>query len=277
MGRGLAIRVAGVPVLGTLLRLGVALSYFWGPVKDLTRWLFRSNEISNFTYDLTDRNKRYLGAFISQVTGKTLDEVNRYISEIEQDDDLRRHVETVQRSSRAAAADLVPRYGRRIGWYAIVRAMKPRVIVETGVDQGLGACILTAALMKNRQEGCEGRYYGTDNNPKAGYLLSGIYADCGEVLYGDSIESLKTLVEKVDLFINDSDHLADYEAMEYRAIREKLSDRAILLSDNSHVTDELLDFALETERQFLFFQEQPRDHWYPGAGIGAAFRRQAAN
>ena len=34
----------------------------------------------------------------------------------------------------------------------------------------------------------------------------------------------------------------------------------------------LRDFADRIGRGFLYFQDQPRDHWWPGDGIGAAFR-----
>jgi hypothetical protein len=34
-----------------------------------------------------------------------------------------------------------------------------------------------------------------------------------------------------------------------------------------------MTFALETNRQFLFFREEPAGHWYGGAGIGVAFRQ----
>ena len=93
--------------------------------------------------------------------------------------------------------------------------------------------------------------------------------------YGDSIESLRRLPETIDLFINDSDHSAEYEAGEYAAIAEKLSHDAIVLGDNSHVTDKLALFARQTGRQFLYFREQPKGHWYPGTGIGIAFRAPA--
>ena len=33
----------------------------------------------------------------------------------------------------------------------------------------------------------------------------------------------------------------------------------------------LMDEAEKSGRKFLYFQERPKDHWYPGAGIGAAF------
>ena len=101
-----------------------------------------------------------------------------------------------------------------------------------------------------------------------------MYANYGCILYGDSIESLKKFDEgMIDLFINDSDHSADYEAKEYDSIANKLSKHAIVLGDNSHATNKLLEFSLETNRHFVFFQEKPLNHWYPGAGIGISFVR----
>jgi hypothetical protein len=96
----------------------------------------------------------------------------------------------------------------------------------------------------------------------------------GKILYGDSITSLKTLSEPVDLFINDSDHSADYEAREYEVIAPLLSKTALILGDNSHVTDKLARFSRQQGRHFLMFHERPKDHWYPGAGIGISFPSQ---
>ena len=75
--------------------------------------------------------------------------------------------------------------------------------METSVDKGLGACVLTAALIRNSKEGYPGRYYGTEINPEAGYLLQEEYAEFGEILWGDSIESLKKFDKKIDMFIHD--------------------------------------------------------------------------
>lgn len=196
------------------------------------------------------------------------------MQELENDADLRQHIQRIlKKSNEGRFADLDVKYGRRLGWYAIVRAIKPQTIVETGVDKGLGSCVLAAALRRNEQAGHPGYYWGTDINPTAGYLLRGEYARYGEILYGDSIESLKRMDTMIDVFINDSDHSSDYEAREYETVKHKLSDNAIVIGDNAHVTDELINFAGRTNREFLFFQEKPRNHWYPGAGIGVAFRR----
>jgi len=244
------------------------------PLSNLFRWLVTSKETANFTYDLEERNQRYLASMIADVMGARFGDVMGYIREIETDQGLRAHIAAATaRSDRAFMADKEVRFGRRIGWYAIARLTKPKVVVETGVDKGLGSCVLTSALRLNGKEGHPGRYIGIDINPKAGYLLSGEYADYGSIVYGDSVESLRKLDERVDLYVNDSDHSAEYEALEYRTIATKLADRAIVLGDNSHVTDKLLEFSLAHGRNFVFFQERPRDHWYPGAGIGISYRR----
>ena len=172
--------------------------------------------------------------------------------------------------------DKSPSFGRRLGWYAIARALRPRVIVETGVDRGLGSVLLCAALKRNTAEGYLGRYYGTDINPYAGVLLDAPWSEHGKILYGDSITSLSKLTETVDLFINDSDHSADYEYQEYQTVKPLLSPHAVVLGDNAHANDMLLRFSEENGRRFLFFKEQPRGHWYPGAGIGISLPPRAS-
>jgi predicted O-methyltransferase YrrM len=253
-------------------RLQFALSYYEQAIKLCLQWLFTSREKSNFTYDLTDSNKAYLASMVSVVTGCSLETVKGYITELNENRDLKNHiVKTAQRSSELSELDADPWYSRRLGWYAIVRARKPRVIVETGVDKGLGSCVLSAALEQNAREGYPGRYFGTDINPNAGVLFSGDYQKHGKILYGDSLQSLSSLNETIDVFINDSDHSSEYEGREYEMVNSKLAPNAVILADNAHVTDQLCTFAERTGRKFLYFQEKPKDHWYPGAGIGIAF------
>jgi hypothetical protein len=261
-------------VLALPLRARLAAHYTVRPVLSALRWLVASREYTNFTYDLQPRNLGHLASFVAHVAGRPVAEVEGYIGEILGDEALRGHVRRVTRESPFRwVGDEEARYGRRIGWYAFVRALKPRVVVETGVDKGLGAVILCAALMRNAQEGAPGTYYGTDINPTAGYLLRPPYSAFGQVLYGDSIESLEALRGPIDLFVNDSDHSADYEAREYVTVAPKLAPGAVVLGDNAEVTDQLRDFALRTDRDFLYFQERPLGHWYPGGGIGVAFPR----
>jgi predicted O-methyltransferase YrrM len=263
------------PILNPLRRLYFANKFFgiyYRPrVATLLKQSFTSSEITNFTYDLTETNESYLAHTIALASGKPLSEIQGYIAEVRSDAELRAHVDNAMR----ARGQVVPRiecpFARRLGWYALARALKPGVIVETGVDRGHGSVLLCAALLRNAREGRAGRYYGTDINPAAGWLLDGVYASVGKILYGDSLASLSALDEKIGLFINDSDHSSDYEYREYLAIRDKLAPGAVIVGDNAHVTDKLMRFSEETGRRFLYFKEEPKDHWYPGGGLGIAF------
>ena len=255
-----------------LRRLVQASTYYNGKYRQILSWGIKSREDTNYTYHISGKNIGYLAHMIAVTTNSSHELIMNYINEAKEDTVLKNSIiETTKESPYGKFADSEVRLGKRLGWYAFVRVLKPKVVVETGVDKGLGSVVICAALLKNKEEGYEGQYYGTDINPKAGYLLTGKYQEVGKILYGDSINSLSQFSEKIDLFINDSDHSADYEYQEYLEIKELLSNKAIILGDNSHVTDKLLRFSDEFNRKFLFFREEPINHWYPGGGIGISF------
>lgn len=277
MFRSLLKRAYRSPVLNPLRRLYFAgrffNTYYRRRVGLVVTRSFTSPEVTNFTYDLTGTNCGYLAHLISVVSRQPLAAIQGYIDEVRGDMALHGHINSAMQARGLETPSHAGPFGRRLGWYALVRALKPGVVVETGVDRGHGSVLLCAALLRNAQEGRPGRYFGTDINPQAGWLLSGRYAETGKILYGDSIASLSALNETIGLFINDSDHSADYEEKEYHIIAPKLAPDAILIGDNAHVTDRLMRFAEATGRDFLYFQEEPKDHWYPGGGIGLAFPR----
>jgi predicted O-methyltransferase YrrM len=256
----------------TALRLRQVVGYFRPRIAVGLRWALHSHETSNYTYDLTPLSKQHIAHAVAIATATPVSEIHTYFQELEDDDDLRQAICRALRTTRLRqVTDETMPYGRRLGWYAAVRATKPRVVVETGVDKGLGAVVLCAGLLRNAAESRPGRYFGTDINPQAGYLLQPPYDSMGEILYGDSLESLSAFAEPIDLFINDSDHSRDYERREYECIESKLAAGGLILSDNAHATEVLARFSEARGRRFLFTKEQPLGHWYPGAGIGFSF------
>ena len=265
-------------VIGLPRRALTGARYVAPQVGSLASWLVRSREDTNFTYDLKPRNLLYLAHLLSTVTGEKFARVQALIDELEGDEELRGSLrDAVRASPYRAITDPEMRYGRRIGWYVLVRIMRPGVVIETGVDKGLGAAVICAALRRNAAEGKPGRYFGTDIVPTAGWLLRPPYAEHGELLIGDSIESLRRFDKTIDIFINDSDHSDAYEAEEYEVIADKLGPNGVIIGDNAHETTILADFAARRGLAFLFFKEEPSRHWYPGAGIGLAFRRIASS
>lgn len=262
-------------IFNFLRRICSGMRYYNKRYLEIIKWGFASREDTNYTYHITADSISYLAHSIAVVTGESYDQILKYIQEAQEDETLRHSIlSAIENSKEKRYADKEVRFGRRLGWYALARIIKPGVIIETGVDKGLGSILLCAALLRNKEEGFAGRYYGTDINPRAGYFLTGKYSEVGEILYGDSIQSLSKFTENVDLFINDSDHSAEYEYQEYHTIKPLLTERSILLGDNSHCTSKLADFSRETGRSFIFYKETPLNHWYPGAGIGISYKAQ---
>jgi hypothetical protein len=260
-------------LLSVPYRISIMWRYFSKNFKQGLRWGFKSTENSNFYYNLTDKNIDELIFFVADICNCEYIEISNYIQEISSNLTLKKQINQAF-SSNKTMKDSSFGFGRRVGWYAFVRALKPKLIVETGVHHGIGACVLISALEKNAQEGFPGKYLGTDIDSTAGFLLNEQQKKFGSVLIGDSIETLHQIIDTVDLFINDSDHSATYEYSEFETIFPKLSDRALILGDNSHVTKSLLEFSRIRNRSFLLFLEEPKDHWYPGAGIGVSFPRR---
>ena len=103
-----------------------------------------------------------------------------YVNEVMKDKQLKRHVEKMS----GEIMNPLRRMAKRIlvgelGGMRLRGLRKLRLIVETGVDKGLGACVITAALMKNREEGLWRPLLWNGHKPKAGYLLSEHYNKLG--------------------------------------------------------------------------------------------------
>ncbi|WP_341719337.1 class I SAM-dependent methyltransferase [Micromonospora sp. FIMYZ51] len=261
------------PVAAFPKRLAAVARYDAKVLRVSARWLVASREHHNYTYELTRLSRSHLAWFVSVVCDLPVGQVRDYLTEIESDDELRRHVASATAAAaRRGLADKQVRYARRIGWYAIVRARRPKHIVETGVDKGLGSCVLAAALLRNAAEGHPGRVSSIDINPEAGYLArTAPWSDVIDLVIGDSVESIGALEQPVDLFLHDSDHSRGYERREFEAVEAKLAPGAMLLTDNVTHTNVLAKHAEATGRRFLAYRETPANHWYPGDGIGVAW------
>jgi len=263
-------------IFSIIYRTLIMINYFYPRLLLGIRWTFKRTEFSNFYYELTEKNKLELANFVSIVTGVNLETILSYIKELDSNFELRDHLRKSIGEDRFMS-DSSLEFGRRVGWYAFARAIKPKLIIETGVHQGLGALVLMSALEKNEFEGFAGKYIGTDIDPEAGSLITEKYKKFGRVVIGDSLQSLSQISGPIDLFINDSDHSADYEFAEYKSIEHKLSPNSLILGDNCHSTHSLLEFSKTSKRSFLIFREQPKNHWYPGAGIGISFNSKSAH
>jgi len=232
-------------------------------------WLVHDREMHNFAYDLDPLNRDQLSWFASAVTGAEIGQVRAWMRELEEDNYLAEQLtKRLSSNPRRGICAKQPHWARRLGWYLFVRAARPQHIVETGTHLGLGSCVIAAALLRNGR----GRLTTIDIDPDAGYLIGEPWASVTDLRIGSSIDLLAELRD-VDMFLHDSLHTYDYETKELTALEPNLRPEAIILSDNAHESPALSNWAERSGRHYLFFKEQPLDHWWPGDGIGVAWGR----
>jgi predicted O-methyltransferase YrrM len=244
------------------------------PTKWIGPWLIRSREYTSWTYHLSDRNLIEACNLVSILTSRPLEEVLAYKEEILRDADLATHVKNKTLASRDRwCADEDFKIGRRILYYLIARARKPRVVVEAGVDKGLGAALICRALQKNRLDGSAGTYVGVDiHELNRAFLFSGTLASEGVLEREDAVTFLQRYEGEIDFYVHDTTPAPQHVQALLTALWPKLSPRGVLCT--SWATSEVIDYVVGKGR-FLTFAEEPRDHWYPGSKLLVASREDS--
>lgn len=210
-------------------------------------------EVENFTYDIS--NKAELAGWVNDLCGGG----GQFVEELNRDLRVRGELDAATRLRPAVKHRM--HFGRRLGWYAIVRQLQPEVVVETGTHDGLGSVALLAALWRNGH----GKLVSIDPKPGSGWLVPERLREQWEPIRATSYEALEQ-VESYDLFIHDSLHTYECESWELRtaaAVGPK-----ILMTDNPGAPC-LGEVAATLGLEATAWMERPVDHWYPGSGISA--------
>ena len=112
-------------------RLAFGFDFYIKPrLSELINWTQTSREITNFTYDLTENNIAQLAGWVSVI--KLLLQMQCHGYRVAMIFVI--ILINTSASDGVIAADLNMGYGRRLGWYALVRALK-QDLIETGVDK----------------------------------------------------------------------------------------------------------------------------------------------
>jgi hypothetical protein len=251
-----------------LLKLAVLRRYRVRNVRHALAYLLRDREITNFTYDL--ENVDELADFLTAVTGRSREAVDGYLRELSKDRELAERLTGSLRRRRDR--NPTPKFGRRAGWYGLVRIFKPSLVVETGTHDGLGTAVLLRALERNTAEGEPGRLLSFDVDPASGWLVADGDPDLLELHVGDAARILEPVLDgrAIGLFVHDSLHTYEHETLELEVAVRHAAERLVLISDNAHASTALRDLCKRLGIEYHHFTERPRDHFYPGAAIGLA-------
>lgn len=137
--------------------------------------------------------------------------------------------------------------------YTVVRAIRPQVVVETGVASGVSSAHILRALAANGT----GTLYSIDlpnvqegsvlpDGRQAGWIVPDSLRGRWVLQLGDSQELLPKLLASLDavhLFLHDSDHSYECMAFEYEQAFPKLVPGGVLMSDDTHLHTAWDDFC----------------------------------
>ncbi|MCU0783484.1 MAG: class I SAM-dependent methyltransferase [Verrucomicrobia bacterium] len=159
--------------------------------------------------------------------------------------------------------------------YALVRLGKPKLIVETGVFDGVfSACFLQGLHVNATQDGVEGSLISIDlpayepiaastnrmlrtNLPKGrepGWVIPDYLRPRWQLHLGDSRELLPRIGHQagdIDLFFHDSLHTYAHMMFEYQTVWPLLKPGALLLSHDFHWNRAFRDFSREHRQRDL--------------------------
>jgi predicted O-methyltransferase YrrM len=224
------------------------------------RYVLFDPELESYTY--TVANVEGMLVSIAEVTGVPVEELARYAAEAapggELASELRRRLRWRFDVKRR------PQLANRLGWYVLVRALRPALTVETGIYHGLGSVVLLHALERNAREGAPGELISFDTSARAGWLVDRTrYRDWRHVV-GATRDTLEASLagRPIGALFQDSDHSEETQRIEFGAALAN-PEPVLLLVDCSAGQTQVLE-QLSRERGGTYRQVPlgASDHWY---------------
>jgi predicted O-methyltransferase YrrM len=179
--------------------------------------------------------------FFARISDSTVANLRGYLDEPFEDAEFFAHLresEHIFSEAQIASADF---YAKKVLLqYALVRAVKPAVILETGVASGVSTAYILLALKKNARgkldsiELGDTAYLPPGREP--GWMVPNSLRDRWTMHIGDSRTLLQPIAQKLaplDIFIHDSLHTYDHMMFEYSEAFPFIRPGGILISDDA--------------------------------------------
>ena len=136
--------------------------------------------------------------------------------------------------------------------YALVRKIKPKIIIETGVYHGCSTSMFLIALDKNKKgklisiDKCDTENLGKFIPEKVKYRW--------ELKKGLTKDILPTINKKIDIFFHDSTHTYSNMMMEYQWAINHLRQNKLLMSHDIGTNNAFFDFAKKYNFNFYLIK-----------------------
>ena len=246
---------------------------------ELKRTLYRAARAARDPQRFVD-GRRIRSEFVRRFLGGDASALRRYEGELRESGLLEHLLEAGREHQRRLGGDQNGYSLGAIGYaegtylYVVVRELRPRVLVETGVANGFSTAFLLQALQTNgngylhsidlpREVGrayesgtfFEGRgRAGIPAGSEPGWLIPEELRDRWTLILGRSQDELPPLLERlstIDLFMHDSEHSFDCMWFEFNAAWTRLGESGVLVADDVNANDAFARFAREQSRQPL--------------------------
>lgn len=179
-------------------------------------------------------------------------EWKNYLNDLQTDNNFYNHIEnTLNKIGTYQHLFTLPKI-----LYVIVRSLKPKVVIETGVAAGVSS----AYILKGLEDNNLGMLYSIDY-PLPHILPKGFEIGCAiprnlrhrwKLIIGKSKEVLPNLLEElkeIDIFFHDSEHSYENMIFEFKLAWKYLRKGGLLLSDDIFWNNSFFDFAKEVNRK----------------------------
>jgi hypothetical protein len=238
----------------------------------IVRHVLLDPEVDNYTYELENADE--LAPFLARALGVPEAEAARVLDEAATDEELDR--ELARRVRWRFDTKWRIHLGRRVLWYALVRLRRPSLVVEAGVQEGLGSLVLLRALERNTAEGAPGRLLSIDPLANAGWLVPRRLRAGWTFVNARSEEGLARALDglEVDVLLSDSGGSYERELGEYEAALAHGSRSLVLIAGSGDQTSALPDFCARHGFAYSYLQDRPKRHFFRGSGTGIAVRSE---
>jgi hypothetical protein len=230
------------------------------------KYMFWDPEVESYSYELA--NEPELAEALSPLLCKTPAHVRAWFDEARSDPYLAR-----DRGFHWSSKRRLP-LGNRTIWYPIVRAIKPRVIVEAGVHEGLGSELLLCALKRNAAEGHPGRLISFDIHEDTGWLVHPDLRENWKLVLESTLTALERVLREenleVDLFIHETPHTEQFLRTELDAVLHHAAARVWVADSSGLLCPTVRDYCGRYNGCHTHFQDIPKDHIVKSHGIGLA-------
>lgn len=245
----------------TKYRLMMSFGGDAGLLRRLSYVLF-DPELESFSFELADEHG--VLAALAVALECSDDELARYAAETHTDPELNarltRHVRWRMDFKRHMPI------GSRLVWYVTARALKPELIVETGVYMGLGSLVLLRALERNAEEGHPGELMSFDTNPLAGMLVRKELRGRWRRVVGLTHAALPPALRgrRVGMLLHDTAHTEETQRLEFETALAHAAPRLVLVDGSGGYVPTLEELC--QERGGIYHRVHPRSraHVHPG-------------